>query len=160
MFTIQTAKLTKIIHKHRCGGIIRVLCKVTLNDDRLINCYCEETEFPIHFLPLLINQKLCISSFDLYLDYLKLSNKPPKYLKDRKSLDLRKALPTKILPLRNQPVIVHAFLFDKMYVIGNSYQSLIQWAPEQESPISPKEERLGQIALLEKLYRKSQGKED
>ena len=158
MLTIQTGKLTQIIHKDRQDGVIRVLCKIRLKKYGLVDCHCSENEFPIHFLPLLVDSELSISTFTMYLDHLKagfteLNNNE---LKPNGVIDLSKFIPTKILPFPNQPMIVHAHLFNSLQMYGNSFQSLIDWAPEKESNFSRRKELHQQLFMLERLYQESQ----
>jgi hypothetical protein len=162
MLTIQTGQLNEIIHKYRHGGIIRVLCKITLEDYGIIDCHCDENEFPIHFLPLLIDNYLSISTFKMYLDHLKTFPGAREKDKDKNenSLDLSKFIPTKILPFPNQPMMVHAHLFNNLQIYGKSYQSLIKWSPNGSSAISPRKEQFDQLMMLEHLYKESQINED
>ena len=159
MLTIQLGKLTQIIHKELQDGVIRVLCKVRLKKYGLLDCYCSENEFPIHFLPLLVDSELSISTFTMYLDHLKagfteLNNNE---LKPNGVIDLSKFIPTRILPYPNQSMHVHAHLFNSLQMYGTSYQSLIDWAPEKESNFSRRKELHQQLFMLERLYQKSQG---
>lgn len=156
--TIQTGLLTEIIHKYRHGEVIRVLCKVYLKDYGVIDCIVDENEFPIHFLPLLINSEVSVITFRMYLDRLK--GFPTPQQTGKKSIDLSEFIPTRLLPYLNQPLWLQAHVFNSLSLYGKGYQSLIEWAPKDAPVSSPRKEKFDQLMMLERLFEESQSEDE
>jgi hypothetical protein len=161
MLTIRTALLNQVVHKYRLDGFIRVLCQVILDEYGLIYCVCDEPEFPIQFLPLLVDNEISISTTGICIDeIIKTTTNDLKVQTNINTQDLIGAFPSKVLPFVNQPIWVQAQLFNNLQTIGGGFQSLINWAPEIYSPTSKDIEIATQVDLLERLYEESEIDQD
>ena len=146
MIVFKKAELIKNIDKFRYRGRMRVHSKVKLSGLGELDCFSCETEFPVHFLPLLIGQTLSVVTLEAFLNYKK---HPGSF---NQAIDLTSFMPTRIVPINNQPASINEYLFKNLHSLGVSYQNIIPWAEQQLSSKYLGDKSSQFIETLERLY--------